>query len=142
MRPKVLVIEDNHEIAQVVTLLLGVEGIQVFTARNGEEGFNQCKALHPDLVVTDLVMPYLDGIELTELLRADPDCKSVPIIVLTAFAHEQAVAALKAGANAVLNKTGDYSFLIKMVEGFIRNPDNSESTESGKKSRLATNTFK
>ena len=120
--PVVLVVEDNPECSQVVTLLLGLEGIKVITADNGSKGLEKCKQHHPDLIITDIRMPYLDGIEMIRILRADSQCREVPIIVFTVYS-EMAGAAIQAGANGVLSKTDNYELLLKMVKGFLHPPE-------------------
>lgn len=129
-RPVVLVVEDNPETSQVVALLLGVEGIKVVTAKDGLEGLEKCRAERPDLIVTDIMMPRLDGIEMIKTLRAGAECSGVPIVALTAYAQEMAAEIIEAGANGVLCKTEDFSLLLQMVRGLLY-PQGSKPQLSG-----------
>lgn len=84
-RHKILVVEDDLNLRSTLTELLRLQGFAVVTARDGDEGYLQALAHLPDLVITDLQMPILDGIELARLLRHERGkLGGVPIIVLSA----------------------------------------------------------
>lgn len=88
-RHKILVVEDDLNLRLTLTELLRLQGFAVVTARDGDEGYLQALAHLPDLVITDLQMPILDGIELARLLRHERGKLSgVPIIVLSANLNE------------------------------------------------------
>ena len=118
-KPVVLIVEDNPDTSQVVTLLLGIEGIQVVCASNGYEGLEKCRSERPDLIISDLMMPGLSGIEMIKTLRSDSGCSSVPVIAYTAYAQQQAASAIEAGANGVLCKTESPDLLLGMVKGLL-----------------------
>lgn len=85
LRFKILVVEDDQNMRLTLTELLRLEGYSVVTARDGDEGYLQAMAHQPDLVVTDLNMPILDGMELARLLRRQRGkIAGVPIIGLSA----------------------------------------------------------
>src|SRR5262245_46740986 len=82
---KILVIEDDQNLLLTLTELLRMEGFTVVTARDGDEGYLQAMAHEPDLVITDLNMPILDGLELARLLRRQRGkIGGIPIIALSA----------------------------------------------------------
>lgn len=84
-RYKILVVEDDQNLRITLTELLRLEGFTVVTARDGDEGYLQAMAHQPDLVITDLNMPILDGVELARLLRRQRGkISSVPIVALSA----------------------------------------------------------
>lgn len=84
-RHKILVVEDDLNLRLTLTELLRLQGFAVVTARDGDEGYLQALAHQPDLVITDLQMPILDGIELARLIRRERGKLSgVPIIALSA----------------------------------------------------------
>ncbi|MDX2029731.1 MAG: response regulator [Blastocatellia bacterium] len=84
-RFKILVVEDDQIMRITLTELLRLEGFAVVTARDGDEGYLQAMAHQPDLVITDLSMPILDGIEMAQLLRKQRGkIAGVPIIALSA----------------------------------------------------------
>lgn len=116
---KVLVVEDNVETAQIVTLLLGLEGIFVINASDGLEGLSLAQAGRPQVIVTDLMMPHLDGIEMIKRLRTIAEFKGVPILAFTAYS-EQATAAIQAGADGVIAKTEDLDKLVQSVKALLR----------------------
>ncbi|MBO0859324.1 MAG: response regulator, partial [Chloracidobacterium sp.] len=84
-RYKILVVEDDQTLRLTLTELLRMEGFTVVTARDGDEGYLQAMAHQPDLVITDLNMPILDGMELARLLRRQRGkIAGIPIIALSA----------------------------------------------------------
>ncbi|MGE0884146.1 MAG: response regulator [Blastocatellales bacterium] len=84
-RQKIMVVEDDFNLRLTLTELLRLQGFAVVTARDGDEGYMQALAHQPDLIITDLQMPILDGIELARLIRRENGRLSgVPIIALSA----------------------------------------------------------
>ena len=84
-RYKILVVEDDQNLRMTLTELLRMEGFAVVTARDGDEGYLQAMAHQPDLVITDLNMPILDGVEFARLLRRQRGkIAGIPIIALSA----------------------------------------------------------
>jgi signal transduction histidine kinase/DNA-binding response OmpR family regulator len=103
-RPRVLVVEDNPDMRDYLTALL-IEQYDVVAAADGGEGLEQAIADPPDLVVTDVMMPVLDGFQLLARLRADDRTAHVPVVMLSARAGEEAtVESLDAGADDYLVK--------------------------------------
>jgi DNA-binding response OmpR family regulator len=120
MPAKILVIEDHPDTSQVITLLLGIEGITVITAADGYEGLRKANAERPDLIITDLMMPNLDGVDMIKLLRNQPEFAKVPVLGLTAYAEEMASKAIEAGADMVLVKFEDFHTLIDTVKALLQ----------------------
>ncbi|MCB0917397.1 MAG: response regulator [Actinobacteria bacterium] len=87
----VLVIDDDENIRDIVTLRLGVSGHTVHSAGDGETGLARARELKPDLVLLDIMMPRLNGIDVCRQLRADADLAEVPIVLLTARGQEHDV---------------------------------------------------
>ncbi len=90
MTPKILVIDDDPDIVDALTVLLEGEGYDVVTAYDGEEGLSRIREEHPDLIILDLLMPKLDGYGVCRTLT-DPrwsKWKGIPIIVLTSVREE------------------------------------------------------
>jgi CheY-like chemotaxis protein len=84
-RFKILVVEDDESARLALAELLRLDGFEVLTARDGEDGYHQALRHEPDLIITDLVMPVLDGMELARLLRRHHGrLQAVPIIALSA----------------------------------------------------------
>jgi signal transduction histidine kinase len=115
-RRRVLVVDDVPMNRAVLVQLLGGLGFEVDEAANGQEGVDRARELRPDLIVMDNVMPVLDGLGATRLLRADEQLKAVPIIAASASASaEHQRASLAAGANAFLPKPIDMQQLLQHV---------------------------
>lgn len=102
--PLVLVVEDNPEMNQFITTTLASE-YRTATAANGQEGLEQAIALQPDLILSDVMMPYLSGDELVQQLRTHPELDTTPVVMLTAKADDELrVQLLRQGAQDYLMK--------------------------------------
>ena len=119
MPKKILVVEDNLDTRELIHLHLTTEGFAVVTASNGREGLYLASAEHPDLIITDISMPEIDGLELVRQLRTHPEFETLPILVLTAFGADQMDQAIKAGANRALNKPVHFDGLIDDVRELL-----------------------
>ena len=129
-RYKILVVEDDQNLRLTLTELLRIEGFTVVTARDGDEGYLQAMAHQPDLVITDLNMPILDGVEMVRLLRRQRGkISGVPIIALSAnLADYNLPEKMSAGIDRFIDKsTNDRQSLMKTVRTLLEAP-NSLST--------------
>ena len=116
--PRVLVVEDDEEIALVLQRSLRLEGYEVRIAGDGETALDQSAAFNPDLVILDLGLPKLDGIEVARRLRAADD---VPILMLTARdAVESRVEGLDSGADDYLVKPFERQELLARLRALLR----------------------
>lgn len=115
MEKKILVVEDIADTRDMLALMLRVEGYIVYTAVDGEEALKLLETHCPDLIITDINMPRLDGLELIKLVRQLPECRELPIIVMTAYSSDKAADGLKAGADMALKKPIDPSSFMKGV---------------------------
>ena len=116
--PRVLVVEDDEEIAQVLQRSLRLEGYEVRIAGDGEAALDQSIAFNPDLVILDLGLPKLDGIEVARRLRSADD---VPILMLTARdALEARVEGLDSGADDYLVKPFERQELLARLRALLR----------------------
>jgi two-component system response regulator MprA len=117
--PRVLVVEDDDAIAQVLKRSLRMEGYEVRLAENGEVGLDEAHGFLPDLVVLDLGLPGLDGIEVARRLRRQDD--DVPILILTARdAVESRVEGLDVGADDYLVKPFERQELLARLRALLR----------------------
>src|SRR5690242_7719287 len=106
--PKVLVIDDDPVIVQLLRVNFEIEGFEVVSAADGREGFERAKADRPDLVLSDIMMPRMDGLELVAQLKAHASTRSLPIILLSAKAQNAEVQqGLDAGADDYVTKPFD-----------------------------------
>src|SRR5258705_12391120 len=98
---KILIVEDNPDGREIVVLYVRSLGYEVFEAATGIEGLDQARAIHPDLILMDLVLPEMPGHEVNARLKADPSTREIPVIVLTALSRgspslQRAIAAVAA----------------------------------------------
>jgi CheY-like chemotaxis protein len=101
---KILIVEDNLDSADLLTMMLGMEGYKTLCAGDGQEGFALALQEKPDLIITDIEMPAIDGIELIKKIRNEPQLASTPVIVVTAYHNRMGTQALEAGANKIVRK--------------------------------------
>src|ERR1035437_2071090 len=102
---KILIVEDDRVLLNLMNEQFSAEGFEVLTALNGKDGLDAALKMHPDLILVDILMPIMDGMEMTEKLREDTWRKNAKIIVLTNLNSEDKVAKF-------LEK-GAYDYLIK-----------------------------
>jgi DNA-binding response OmpR family regulator len=101
----ILVADDDRDILELVSLALERDGYELVLASNGEEALALARTRLPSLAVLDVMMPRLDGCEVTRRLRADDATRALPVVLLSAFADElQAARGLAAGADAYVKK--------------------------------------
>lgn len=96
---KILVVEDDPLMSRMYQKIFTFEGYDVAMAADGQEGLDQARALKPTLMLLDVMMPKLNGLQVLEKLKADPETKAIPVVMLTNLAGEQdAESALTKGA--------------------------------------------
>jgi two-component system alkaline phosphatase synthesis response regulator PhoP len=123
---KILIIEDERDILQLVKLYLEKEGFRTVTASTGAEGLNCAKQSKPDLIVLDLMLPEIDGLEVCKRLRSAPETAMLPIIMLTAKAEESdQVIGLELGADDYVTKPFSPKALVARVKALFRRTDRS-----------------
>lgn len=86
MSKRILVVEDQEDNRRILRDLLTSVGFQLFEAEDGEQGVAAAQTHRPDLILMDIQMPILDGYEATRRIKANPDLKTIPIIVVTSYA--------------------------------------------------------
>ncbi len=118
---KVLVIDDEPSIVDIIKLGLKYEGFQVDVAANGPDGLVAAQRLDPDLVILDLMLPGMDGLEVCRQLRSNPITQDVPILMLTARGqvHDR-VTGLDSGADDYLAKPFDFDELVARIHAVLR----------------------
>jgi two-component system chemotaxis response regulator CheY len=85
---RVLVVDDGRYVRDLISLILRSEGYEVITAANGKKALNKLNGSNIDMLITDLNMPEMNGIELVGRLRAIPDFKSIPVLMVTSENHK------------------------------------------------------
>jgi PAS domain S-box-containing protein len=123
-RPTILLIEDTDEVIMMIRDYLELAGYQVVTARDGVEGITQAQLIHPDLILMDVMMPRMDGLEATRTLRSDPEFEGTPIIALTALAMpSDRERCIRAGMNDYMSKPVNLKELVKTIQRFLVDTD-------------------
>ena len=109
MGKKILVVDDDPDILKIVELRLAAGNYEVHTAATGEEGLRKCKAIKPDAVILDLMMPDMDGSTVAHEMKDDPSTSKIPVIFLTG--------AVKPSEVPKSHKIGGQYFLAKPFKG-------------------------
>ncbi len=105
MKPKILVVDDEPDAVELVSFNLKAAGFDVVTAADGAEALKRAKEHQPDLLVLDVMLPEVDGLEVCKIIRRDPSVAHIPIIMLTAKAAEiDRVLGLELGADDYVTK--------------------------------------
>jgi two-component system KDP operon response regulator KdpE len=127
-KPKILVVDDERQIARVLKTTLSMRGYSIRTATDGDDALLAMKSWTPDLVITDLRMPNMDGVELCRQVRAKSD---IPIIVLSVRNEERTkVEALDAGADDYVTKPFSVDELLARVRAALRRASAAQRPES------------
>ena len=116
----ILVADDEPEVVDLVRLLLDWEGYTVVVAPDGEQALTQVQALHPDLILLDVRMPKMNGLEVLEHLQADPILASIPVVMLSVVTtYPQVATALQRGAVAYLPKPFELREMSRLVQQIL-----------------------
>jgi DNA-binding response OmpR family regulator len=133
MKPKILVVDDEPDAVEMLEFNLKSNGYDVVTAADGEEALTKARAVLPDLILLDLMLPEVDGMEVCKILRRDPRTSGIPIIMLTAKAAEiDRVLGLELGADDYVTKPFSLRELVLRVKRLLR----TETTEETKSDRI------
>ncbi len=118
---RILIADDDATNVDILQMRLNAHGYEIFSARDGEEALSMARELQPDLVLLDVMMPRMDGIEVCRNLKNDESLPFMPVIIVSARADSQdIVAALDAGADEYLTKPVDQTALVARVKSMLR----------------------
>ncbi len=118
---RILLVDDEPDILEIVSYNLASEGYEVFTAKNGVEGVAKAKKKHPHLIILDVMMPEMDGIEACEIMRSTPGLENSIITFLTARGEDYSqVAGFDAGADDYITKPIKPKVLVSKVKALLR----------------------
>lgn len=125
----ILVVDDERDLLDLIEYNLKKEGFKVLKAENGEEGISKAKEHKPDLILLDIMMPKMDGLEAVEIMRKDEDLKKTPIIFLTARSDEKTeIDGLNKGGDDYITKPISTTKLVSRIKAVLRRFDDSEQT--------------
>lgn len=118
---KILAVDDDNLLRRIIVDRLKSQGHEVTAATHGQEGLTMAEQLKPDLIVTDVVMPHMDGVELVRRVRGLPELTSTLILMLTSRStSEDKILGLESGADDYLTKPFDPQELIVRVKVLLR----------------------
>ncbi len=118
MRKKVLVCDDDQGILEVLTVILEAEGFKVYVLNHGKGIQKRIKEFNPDLILLDIMMPGIDGREITKILKREKETVGIPIIILSALSNEAKIA-YDIGADDFLAKPFDINDLTAKVRKYL-----------------------
>jgi len=121
MPKKILAVDDERHIVRLVQVNLERQGYEVVTANDGREALEKVESERPDLVVLDVMMPYMDGFEVLQNLRRNPSTRDIPVIMLTAKAQDADVfRGWQSGVDCYLTKPFNPMELISFVKRIFK----------------------
>lgn len=127
----ILLVDDEDDILEFIGYNLEKEGFSVLTAKNGQKGIQLAQKHHPDLILLDLMMPKMDGIETCEYIRADVTLKNILIVFLTARGEDYSqIAGYNAGADDYIAKPIKPKVLISKIKAILRRTDKRQVEEN------------
>ena len=133
-KSKIIVIEDEPDIAEMIAYNLRREGHKVSVCRDGEQGLSRIRTDNPDLVVLDLMLPGIDGVEVCRMVKSDPVTRATPIIMVTAKSEESdVVLGLKIGADDYIAKPFSPRELVARVDVALRRGGRQVVAEPGER---------
>ncbi len=136
----ILIIDDDEDIREFISYNLTNDGYTVLKAKNGEEGIKKAKKNIPHLILLDVMMPEMDGIEVCEILRADETTKDIKICFLTARSEDYSqIAGFDAGADDYVTKPVKPKVLSSRIKAILRRKTTSKQEESESQGSIIIN---
>ena len=131
--PKVLVVDDEQDILELIRHSLAKEGFEVHVAANGAQALEQARKVKPEIIIMDVMMPVMDGMEACRQLKDNPETKNIPVIFLTARSEEFAeLAGFEAGADDYIAKPVRNRVLLSRVKAILRRGNAIQTPEPEK----------
>jgi CheY-like chemotaxis protein len=128
---KILIVDDSADTREMMAKLLELETFTVLTAEDGKAGLAIAAGQHPNLIITDINMPNMNGIEMIRELRSQPGLERVPIMAITAYGNGVAKEALEAGADRAATKPIQFSALIAEIRELLSQSKSPSGGTSG-----------
>jgi CheY-like chemotaxis protein len=119
MSKTILIVDDHADSREMLRILLKIEGFNVIVAENGSEGIEKAMIARPDLIVTDLHMPTLSGIEMVKQMQQIPELHKIQVIVLSADLDKKAEA-IQAGVDCFLTKPTVFEDFINSIKQLLK----------------------
>lgn len=120
-KARILIVEDDVSLAEIVAYNIGQAGYEVMLARDGQDGLRQAQLKTPDLVILDLMLPIMDGLEVCRRLRADQATRDILVLMLTAKSEEtDEVVGFSVGADDYVSKPFSVKVLLERMKALLR----------------------
>ena len=121
LRKTILVVEDNELNMKLFEDLLQAHGYRILTTKDGKEALRMAKEHRPDLVLMDIQLPEISGLEVTRLMKADPDIRHIPVVAVTAFAMKGDEEKIRqGGCEGYISKPISVSRFIETIQKFLK----------------------
>ncbi len=131
MSAKILVVDDEVPVATVIKANLEIEGYEVETAYDGNEGLQKARQFKPDLILLDVMMPEKDGWTVLQEIRQDPELKETPVVMLTALSQATDIArGWESGVDCYLTKPFDPLEMIEICKRILQAQEFDEETDA------------
>ncbi len=125
-----MIIEDEKSLVDVLTYNFENEGFEVLSATDGMDGLNQARAHHPDIIILDVMLPVMEGLEVCRQLRGDSRTSDIPVLMLTAKSEEvDEIVGFRMGADDYVTKPFKLKPLIQRVKALLRRSKSGEPSK-------------
>jgi two-component system phosphate regulon response regulator PhoB len=130
-RKRILIVEDDHSLAEIVAYNIGQAGYEVTVARDGAEGLRLAESLTPDVVILDLMLPVMDGMEVCRRIRSNAETANLLVLMLTAKSEEaDEVIGFSVGADDYVTKPFSVKVLLERIKALLRRREATTSDHS------------
>lgn len=118
-RLKVLLVEDNDGARELYAYMLASSGYKVMAVRNGLEAFAEIQVNRPDVIVTDIAMPVLSGLDLIMAVRSNDELADLPVVAITSFGEEIRELALGVGATNAIDRPTELERILEVIDAAV-----------------------
>ena len=135
-KKRILIVEDDHDISALIQHTLGREGHDVFAVFDGAQAFDQAVKVNPDVILLDLMLPGLDGLDICRQLKSEERLKNVPVVMLTAKSEDaDVIVGLQMGADDYITKPFSPKVLAARIKVILRRSTKAGPNDASKNHR-------
>lgn len=128
-KPKILIVEDDRSLAGILEYNLTRSGFEASCSYDGQDGLNQARLKLPDLIILDVMIPVIDGLEVCRRLRAIPETREIPVVMLTAKSEEtDQLVGFSVGADDYVVKPFSVKILLERIKSLLRRRSQAETS--------------
>jgi CheY-like chemotaxis protein len=129
-RLKILLVEDDDDLRELYGYMLLAAGYKVNTVRNGLEAFAEIQVNRPDVVVTDIAMPIINGLDLIVAVRSNDEFADLPVVAITSFGEGICEQARAAGATNVIDKSTELERMREVIDAAVSRSSSEDSVQT------------